>query len=106
MDKKRKKSDEEASTSGTVRSVSKKTKVLSKLSLTVGIPNPENICYMSSDLQILANVKSYTLTPADKKIRFDASLLKVPLISCSNLVSCPPGLRHIKDSFPPASPVE
>ena len=59
MDKKRKKSDEEASTSGTVRSVSKKTKVLSKLSLTVGIPNPENICYMSSVLQILANVKSY-----------------------------------------------
>ena len=42
-----------------VRSVSKKTKVLSKLSLTVGIPNPENICYMSSVLQILANVKSY-----------------------------------------------
>ena len=59
MDKKRKKSDEEASTSGMVRSVSKKTKVLSKLSLTVGIPNPENICYMSSVLQILANVKSY-----------------------------------------------
>ena len=49
MDRKRKKSDEaeEAGTSGTVRSVSKKTKVLSKLSLTVGIPNPENICYMS-----------------------------------------------------------
>ena len=42
-----------------VRSVSKKTKVLSKLSLTDGIPNPENICYMSSVLQILANVKSY-----------------------------------------------
>ena len=62
MDKKRKRSDEEcveASTSGMVKSVPKKNKILSKLSLTVGIPNPENICYMSSILQILANIKSY-----------------------------------------------
>jgi len=28
------------------------------------------------------------------------------VITCSNLVSCPPGLRYIKDSFPPASPVQ
>ena len=41
-----------------------------------------------------------------ENIRFDASFLKVPLISCSNFVSCLPGLRYIKDSFPPASPVE
>ena len=30
-----------------------------QLSLMVGIPNPENICFMSSILQILANIKSY-----------------------------------------------
>ena len=58
MEKKRKRSDEvcEASTSGTV---SKKNKVVSKLSLMVGIPIPESICFMSSVLQVLANVKSY-----------------------------------------------
>ena len=58
MEKKRKRSYEvcEASTSGTV---SKKNKVVSKLSLMVGIPNPESICFMSSVLQVLANVKSY-----------------------------------------------
>ena len=55
MVKKRKKPDEvcEASTSGTV------LKVVNKISLTVGIPNPESICFMSSVLQVLANVKSY-----------------------------------------------
>ena len=58
MVKKRKKPDEvcEASTSGTVL---KKNKVVNKISLTVGIPNPESICFMSSVLQVLANVKSY-----------------------------------------------
>ena len=30
-----------------------------QLSLMVGIHNPENICFMSSILQILANIKSY-----------------------------------------------
>ena len=59
MDKNRKRSDEEnpeASTSGTVL---KKNKVVSKFSLTVGIPNPESICFLSSVQQVLANVKSY-----------------------------------------------
>ena len=57
MEKKRKISDEvcETSTSGMVL----KNKVVSKISLTVGIPNPESICFMSSVLQVLANVKSY-----------------------------------------------
>ena len=37
----------------------KKNKVVSKSSLMVGIPNLESICYMSSVLQVLANIKSY-----------------------------------------------
>ena len=55
--KKRKKSHEvcEANTSGTVLI----NKVVNKISLTVGIPNPESICFISSVLQVLANVKSY-----------------------------------------------
>ena len=58
MYKKRKRSDEvcEASRSGIVL---KKNKILSKFSLKVGIHNPENICYMSSVIQVLANIKSY-----------------------------------------------
>ena len=37
----------------------KNNKVLSKFSLKVGIHNPENICYMSSFIQVLGNIKSY-----------------------------------------------
>ena len=52
MDKQRKRSVDvcEASTFGMVPK---------KNSLTVGIPNLESICYMSSVLQVLANIKSY-----------------------------------------------